>query len=93
MDPRQIGVDKSGNIYVADSSNNRIEVFAPDGSFGTKWGTFGTGPGQFNTPTGVGVDQQGNVFVFDTSNCRIQKFGGVTPTRATSWGQIKTLYR
>ena len=51
----------------------------------TQWGTFGTGPGQFETPVGVTVDNAGNVYVVETDGNRIQKFtssGGYI----TQWG-------
>jgi len=91
--PLQLAVDPDRRIFVADWQNNRIEVFAPDGSFGAQWGTLGTGPGQFNGPTGVAADADGNVFVFDRENQRVQKFGYVTPARPTSWGRIKAIYK
>jgi DNA-binding beta-propeller fold protein YncE len=60
----------------------------------TQWGTFGTGNGQFNQPTGVAVDGSGNVYVADPGNHRIQKFGYLpVPAQSTSWGRIKSLYR
>lgn len=43
-------VDMLGNIYVADSGNNRIQKFDSNGAFLVKWGSFGTGDGQFDTP-------------------------------------------
>jgi sugar lactone lactonase YvrE len=39
------------------------------------WGTNGTGPGQFQYPTGVALDPPGNVYVSDQLNRRIQVFG------------------
>ena len=41
-----------------------------------KWGSFGSGPGQFKGPTDVKVDPTGNVYVADPANVRVQKFDG-----------------
>lgn len=83
--PRGIAGDASGNIYVADSWNNRIQKFAPDSTFIMKWGTEGSGEGQFMLPTAVAVDGTGNIYVTDSGNNRVQKFG---PDAGfiTAWG-------
>jgi DNA-binding beta-propeller fold protein YncE len=39
-----------------------------------QWGTFGTGPGQFNMPWGVAVDAEDRVYVADWRNDRLQVF-------------------
>lgn len=69
-----IAVDSLDNIYVADSGNNRIQVFTASGIYATQWGIAGSGNGQFNSPLGIAVDSSGNVYVADTLNSRIQKF-------------------
>ena len=82
-DPYGVAVDGSGNVYVADSSNNRIQKFTSAGVFVTKWGTAGSGDGQFNGPLGVAVDGSGNVYVTDSD--RVQKFTSAGAF-ITTWG-------
>lgn len=38
-----------------------------------RWGAFGSGDGQFNTPRNAGTDAAGNVYVADDGNARIQE--------------------
>ena len=95
VNPYGVAVDATtGNVYVVDSGNSRIQVFTSSGAYLTQWGTYGSGNGQFSGPVGVAVDADGDVYVTDQNNNRIQKFGPVpTPTKTSTWGQIKTLYR
>jgi hypothetical protein len=73
--PCSIAVDSStGNVYVGDAQNNRIQKFTDDGEFITSWGSEGTEKGEFNTPCSIAVDSSGNVYVGDELNFRIQKF-------------------
>ncbi len=73
--PEGIAVDSSsGNVYVADTANNRIQVFSSNGTFITEWGRYGTGNGSFNHPAAIALDQENNIFVVDNSNNRIQVF-------------------
>ena len=45
-------------------------------------------------PVGVATAAAGAGYVADYGNHRIQKFGSVpTPTNATTWGRLKSLYR
>ena len=71
--PRGITTDAAGNVYVADTDNDRIQKFTSDGTFITKWGSEGTGNGQFYYPSDVATDAAGNVYVVERG-ARIQKF-------------------
>ena len=72
--PQNVAVDISGNVYVSDFSNNRIQKFDSGGNFTTKWGTGGSADGQFSGVAGIAVDASGNVYVVDQNNHRVQKF-------------------
>ena len=43
-------------MYVVDIDNDRIQKFDSNGNFITKWGSKGTGDGEFKTPIGIAVD-------------------------------------
>jgi DNA-binding beta-propeller fold protein YncE len=72
--PEGVAVDSSGNVYIADANNNRIQKFTSTGQFITKWGSSGSGDGEFYYPCGIAADSRGYVYVVDRSNARIQKF-------------------
>ncbi|HUL98352.1 MAG TPA: hypothetical protein VLU24_02740 [Mycobacterium sp.] len=60
---------------------------APCGAFLGKFGSQGSGDGQFFDPEAVAVDQRGTVFVADTGNHRIEKVTG-TGTFLLQWGSM-----
>jgi sugar lactone lactonase YvrE len=72
--PTGVAVDKDGNLYVADTLNDRIEVFDADGQFLRTWGKNGDGPGYFARPKGVAIDSDGHVWVADGMQDRVQVF-------------------
>jgi DNA-binding beta-propeller fold protein YncE len=44
-------------------------------SYVTEWGSFGSGPTQFDSPTGIALSPGGDVYVSDSGNNRISRFG------------------
>jgi len=65
----------SKRVYVADTGNNRVQVFTSEGKFLKRWGESGAGDGQFDSPISVAVDtSRGNVYVLDRKNARVQVF-------------------
>ena len=61
-------------VYVADTFNNRIQMFDLDGTPAGGWGGAGSGNGQFVTPYSIATDAAGHLYVADSGNDRVQKF-------------------
>jgi sugar lactone lactonase YvrE len=88
LGPSGVAVDASGNVYVANSGYNTINVVSPAGVVSTLAGNGNSGADDgvganatFNNPTGVAVDGLGNVYVADFLNSIIRK---VTPAGAVT---------
>jgi sugar lactone lactonase YvrE len=85
--PVGIGVDASGNVYVAVAGNYRVLKYTGDGTFLLEWGSQGSGDGEFNYPRSPKPDASGNVFVSDMVDNRIQKFTS-DGTYLLQWGSL-----
>ncbi len=72
--PQGVAVDKDGNLYVADTMNNRVEIFDADGAFVSWFGRHGDGPGYFARPKGIAIDGDGHIWVADQMTDRLQAF-------------------
>ena len=83
--PRGMALDSQGNVYIADSGNNRIVVVDADGNLLRTFGQFGSDPDQLNEPWAVAVASSGDVYVADTWNYRIQVFSA-DGTYKFGWG-------
>src|SRR5262245_36042640 len=77
--PSALALGPDGNLYVADTGNNRIRKITPDGKVSTVAGN-GTagyvdgpaGQAQFNGPLGLAVSAGGDIYVADTYNDTIR---------------------
>jgi DNA-binding beta-propeller fold protein YncE len=75
--PQGLELDSQGLLWVADSCNNRMQVFdmsSTEPKLVDVWGTAGTEPGQLQTPYGLVFDQDGTLLVCEWGNHRIQRF-------------------
>ena len=89
QNPRGVAVDSGGNVYIADTGNNRIRMLS-GGDITTLAGQQGAGyigdgvatATELNAPGGLAVDSAGNVYIADTQNQRV---------RLISNGQIYTI--
>ncbi len=71
--PSCVAVGPGGDVYVTDELRNLVSVFDRDGNFIRKFGESGTGPGQFDRPSGIIFAADGSMYVSDTMNHRIQR--------------------
>ncbi len=79
--------DSTGDLYVSEyGEHDRIQKFAPDGTFILQWGTHGAEPGQFLRPQNLGVDAQDRIWVCDAGNHRLQVFD-THGNFVTQWGE------
>ncbi|MEQ8191662.1 MAG: 6-bladed beta-propeller [Candidatus Eremiobacterota bacterium] len=70
----KIGIDVKENILVVNMRHSRIHMYDSSGKYIGKFGSTGSGDGQFNKPIDLVGDKEGNIYVSDYGNCRIQKF-------------------
>lgn len=80
--PRDVAVDETGNLYIADTDNNRIRRVGGDGIITTIAGTGDMGfsgdggpatEARLNLPRSVAVDSTGCLFISDMGNLRIRQ--------------------
>jgi secreted PhoX family phosphatase len=72
--PWGITIDASGNIWVADQINNRVQEFSATGTYESQFGSYGSSTGQFSYPANIAIDASGNIWVVDEGNNRVEEF-------------------
>jgi len=80
--PASVAVDAAGDLYIADSANNRVRKVTGT-TITTVAGSGVPASDQLTSPTGVALDSAGNLYIADTGNNRVRKLaGGVISTIA-----------
>ena len=84
-----VAVDTHGSVYIADTGNNLVLQYTPDGQLTVVAGNGIAGfsgdgglatSASLNYPGGVAVDSAGNLYIADSNNSRIRKVSGGTIT-------------
>jgi DNA-binding beta-propeller fold protein YncE len=84
---QNVAVDSKGDVYIADTYNNRVVKVTPAGKVTAvagdgKAGYAGDGKqaafAELNQPTGVAVDSQGNLYIADAANNVIRRVDAKT---------------
>jgi YD repeat-containing protein len=72
--PQGTAIDSSGNVWVTDAGNDRVQEFSSTGEYIRQFGSEGTGNGQLKGPKGIAIDSKGDLWVVESGNKRVQEF-------------------
>jgi DNA-binding beta-propeller fold protein YncE len=84
--PLGVSIDSSGDIWVVDLANERVEEFNEGATYLRQFGSSGSGAGQLSSPMNVAF-AGGNAYVTDESNNRLDEFSMTGSfVQAIGWG-------
>lgn len=94
--PMAIAVDAAGNLYIADTDNQRvrevhngtISTVAGDGQQGFSGDGAAATSAELDMPTGIAVDASGNIYIADSLNNRIREVSGGTIQTVVGSGAV-----
>jgi NHL repeat len=101
--PTGVAVDSKGDVYVAEATNQRVQVIRPSGRVSTVAGTGRPGfngdglvatTADLDRPSGIALDSAGDLFIADTANCRVRVLPASNTTlfgRAMTAGHLYTV--
>jgi sugar lactone lactonase YvrE len=67
--PHALAMDTRGRLFVADRSNNRIQIYDQDGKLLDSWS-------QFSRPSGIAIDKKDQIYVVDSESGSVNKAHG-----------------
>ena len=73
MYPSGLEVDSAGNVVIADTGNNQVAKYAPNGTQLWRIGEWGDATNEFDNPRDIAIDAADNIYVMDTRNSRVVK--------------------
>jgi sugar lactone lactonase YvrE len=88
--PTQISLDSSGNLYVTDSINNRVQEFDPSGNFLMEFGSSGTGQHRLYAPVGISILSDGRMVIADNRSHLVSFWGPSAPLLISSLSTSST---
>lgn len=95
--PTDVDIDPlSGDVFVSDRNNNRVQRFTPGLVFVSTFGQKGRDLGELQSPGFLSFDDGGYMWVADTNNDRVQRFGDapvvtIDPPAATTTADAATI--
>ena len=72
QEPRQVAVDREGNLFVLDVGLGRILAYDPQGLYLGGFGTLGKAPGALNKPRDFALNENGDLYIAEEG--RVQAF-------------------
>jgi uncharacterized protein (TIGR03437 family) len=82
--PAGLAVDSAGNVYIADTGNNRLRMVTPDGIIHTVTTAL-------SGPTGLAFDRTGNLYIAESTGYRLSRMtpdGTITPYAGTGFNTV-----
>ena len=95
--PNDVIVAPNGDIFVScghGQGPDKVYKFSKDGKLIKSWGSYGSGPGQFDQPHSLAFDSKGLLYIADRNNNRIQVFDqdGNYKTEYKQWSRPSGIF-
>ena len=87
LHPTNVAIGPNGDVFVAETSNFRVQRFTPDGKSVRTYGQAGDSAGSFARPKGLAIDKKGIMYVADAAFQNVQMFDTNTGKVLMDFGQ------